>query len=221
MNIHGRKVLIGALCCVSLVGLNGCDPQAKHWSGADSPPGTPANNPPTISGAPATAGKVNEGYSFTPSASDPDGDAVSFSIENKPSWAGFDSLTGELSGIPSQIDIGNYANIIISVTDGSLTSSLPAFSVDVVDTGNFSVTISWTPPSQNTDGTSLTNLTAYKIYYGLTEGHYPNDILIDNPGITTYVVANLVPNTYYFVATAISSNGAESTYSNVVIKDAG
>ena len=139
----------------------------------------------------------------------------------KPSWAGFDSLTGELSGIPSQIDIGNYANIIISVTDGSLTSSLPAFSVDVVDTGNFSVTISWTPPSQNTDGTSLTNLTAYKIYYGLTEGHYPNDILIDNPGITTYFVANLVPNTYYFVATAISSNGAESTYSNVVIKDAG
>jgi len=48
--------------------------------------------------------------------------------------------------------------------------------------------------------------------------NYPNQILIENPGIATYVVGDLAPNTYNFVATAINMQGIESEFSNVARK---
>ncbi len=74
------------------------------------------------------------------------------------------------------------------------------------------------PPTQNTDGSPLTDLTGYKIYYGTSPGYYPNQITIDNPGIAIYVVENLTPNTYYFVITAINSSRFQSPISNEAIK---
>jgi hypothetical protein len=47
----------------------------------------PTNSEPTISGAPPNAVKTGDDYSFTPTASDADGDALTFSIDNKPNWA--------------------------------------------------------------------------------------------------------------------------------------
>jgi hypothetical protein len=76
-----------------------------------------------------------------------------------------------------------------------------------------SVTLSWTAPTLNTDGSPLTDLAGYKIYYGTEPGHYRETIQIDNPGLTIYVVEYLSPNTYYFVVTAINSSGIESQYS--------
>lgn len=75
-------------------------------------------------------------------------------------------------------------------------------------------TLSWTPPTSNDDGTPLT-LTGYKIYWGLTEDHYPNSVTLDNPGLSRYVIEQLTPATWYFVATALSADG-ESSPSNVV-----
>ena len=62
---------------------------------------------------------------FQPSASDADGDALSFSISNKPGWAGFNTGTGRLNGTPTQT--GSHSSIVISVSDGTDTVSLPAF----------------------------------------------------------------------------------------------
>ena len=87
-------------------------------------------------------------------------------------------------------------------------------SVTVNQVGFGSATLSWTPPTQNTDGSPLTDLASYKIYYGNESGNYQTTIQIDNPGITIYVVENLTPNTYYFVMTAINSSGVESGFSN-------
>jgi hypothetical protein len=75
-------------------------------------------------------------------------------------------------------------------------------------------TLSWTPPTQNDDGTPLT-LTGYKIYWGLTEDNYSHSVTLDNPGLTRHVVDQLAANTWYFVATALSADG-ESAPSNVV-----
>ncbi len=90
-----------------------------------------ANTPPTISGAPEITATVGNSYSFTPDASDPDGQVLTFSIANMPSWAGFDTLTGELSGTPAGDDVGTYAGIVISVSDGAASRSLPAFDITV------------------------------------------------------------------------------------------
>ncbi len=91
-------------------------------------------------------------------------------------------------------------------------------SVTVNQIGLGSATLSWTPPTQNSDGSPLTDLTGYKIYYGNESGNYQTSIQIDNPGIAIYVVEYLTPNTYYFVLTAINSNGVESRFSNEVSK---
>ena len=80
------------------------------------------------------------------------------------------------------------------------------------------MTLSWTPPTENSDGTALTNLAGYNIYYGTQQANYPNWIRIDNPSISTYLVENLVPDTYYLVVTSFNSMGIESTYSGVAVK---
>ena len=75
-------------------------------------------------------------------------------------------------------------------------------------------TLSWTPPTMNEDGTPL-KLTGYRIYWGLQKDNLTNSVTLDNPGLTRYVVEQLTPATWYFVATALSSDG-ESEPSNVI-----
>ncbi len=89
------------------------------------------NHAPTISGTPATTVDAESLYRFTPTASDTDNDRLLFSITNKPSWASFDTATGELSGTPLNEDAGVTSDIVISVSDGIATASLPAFSIEV------------------------------------------------------------------------------------------
>jgi hypothetical protein len=175
------------------------------------------NRAPSISGSPPTSVKVGEPYSFTPSATDPDGDTLSFSITNRPGWASFNSTTGQLSGTPAAGNIGNFANIRISVSDGQASASLPGFSIDVTQVAAQSTTVSWTAPTQNDDGTPLTDLTGYKIYYGTSSRNYSNEIPINNPGITTYVIDNLTPGTYFISATAVNSSDVESDYSGEAV----
>lgn len=91
------------------------------------------NSPPVISGSPATSVTGHTGYSFTPVASDADGDTLTFSIINAPVWGQFDSATGTLTGVPSNSDLGTTSGIIISVTDGVATVSLSAFNLIVTE----------------------------------------------------------------------------------------
>ena len=85
-----------------------------------------------------------------------------------------------------------------------------------------SVTLSWTPPTQNEDGTPLTNLEEYHLYYGTTQGGpYPTIIHTNNPNVSTWVVDDLAEGTYYFVATARNTSGVESVWSNEATKIVG
>lgn len=96
----------------------------------------PANQPPVISGTPETTVKAGTLYSFTPIASDPDEGAVlTFSISNKPAWASFSTSTGALSGTPANTDVGVTSGIVISVSDGTVSANLAAFSI-TVEAGN-------------------------------------------------------------------------------------
>ena len=90
-----------------------------------------ANRAPVISGTPATSVVAGQAYSFQPTASDADGDALAYSITGRPSWATFNTQTGRLSGTPSGSNVGSFNNVLISVSDGIAVSSLPAFSIRV------------------------------------------------------------------------------------------
>lgn len=84
---------------------------------------------------------------------------------------------------------------------------------EAVATGE--VTLSWTAPTQNTDNSPLTDLTNYKIYYGLTTNNM-TEAIVDTG--TSKKITGLSPNTYYFAVSAVNSLGIESEMSNVVSK---
>jgi hypothetical protein len=81
-----------------------------------------------------------------------------------------------------------------------------------------SVRLTWTAPTQNEDGTALTDLAGYKIYWGTTAGNYPNSVTINDATATTYVVDNLAPGAYEFVATSFNTSNVESSYSTPATK---
>jgi len=179
---------------------------------------TVTNSAPLISGTAPASVNAGSAYSFTPTSSDPDGDTLTFSVSGLPMWASFNNSTGQIGGTPESGDIGTYSNIVIDVTDGQASSSLAAFSITVDAVSLGSVTLSWTPPTQNTDGTTLTDLAGYRIYWGTSPGNYSNSVRINNASVSTYVVDNLVPGTYEFVATAFNTAGVESSYSGAATK---
>lgn len=78
----------------------------------------------------------------------------------------------------------------------------------------YPVTLSWQPPTENTDGTPLTDLAGFKIYWGAQQGTYANSKTVADPAAVMDDVA--VPaGSWYFVATAFNTAGNESEYSNV------
>ena len=182
---------------------------------------TGGNAAPTISGTPPTSAQVGQAYSFRPSAADADGDVLSFTIANRPSWASFDPQTGRLYGTPGAGAVGIYNNVTIRVSDGTLVSALPAYSISVEQASLGSATLSWTPPTQRVDGTPLDNLAGYRIRYGTAPGSYNSQLQIPNPGITSCVIENLPPGTYFFVAIAYDAVGLESAPSAAVSKTIG
>ncbi len=156
-----------------------------------------------------------------PQATDPDGDALRFRVANKPSWASFDSATGRLWGTPQDADVGVNVDIKISVTDGEQSAVLPQFAVTVDQIAGGSVTLSWFPPTQNADGSALTDLAGYRIRYGRDADALDGVITLKNPGLTRLVVEDLASATWYFAMTSFNSSGRESERSPMVSKTIG
>jgi hypothetical protein len=178
----------------------------------------PANRAPVISGSPLTSVTVSTAYSFQPSASDPDGNALTFSIQNRPAWANFNTATGTLSGTPAAGDVGSHANIIITVSDGTALTSLPAFAINVVQASTGNAALSWNAPTTHTDGSTLTGLAGFRIVYGRSATTLDQSATINNPSISTYTVQNLASGTWYFAVAAYTSSGGESEFSTMATK---
>ncbi|NLQ24803.1 tandem-95 repeat protein [Shewanella sp. S-1] len=117
------------------------------------------NSVPTILGTPATNVAQGTLYNFMPIAADADGNSLVFDITNRPSWAGFNTVTGALSGTPSNADVGMTTAIVISVSDGVLSASLPAFNLTVTNVND-------APTISSTAMTAATQDAAYS--YTLT-----------------------------------------------------
>jgi len=180
-----------------------------------------ANHVPVISGMPGKSAITDLAYDFQPAASDTDGDTLVFSITGKPVWADFDTDTGHLSGIPTISDVGTYSGIVITVTDGTDTASLAAFSIQVsepVQMGSFD--LNWTAPTSRSDGTplSLSDISGYRIYYGEYQGTYTESVDIANGTAQYAKLTNIPVGSYYVVMSTIDGNGLESSFSNYVFK---
>jgi hypothetical protein len=82
-------------------------------------------------------------------------------------------------------------------------------------TGN--ATLSWSAPSENTNGSALTDLGGFKIYYGTAPTQLTNTVALTDPGLLTYVLTELpIGTTYYFAVIAVTTAGIESVPSQTV-----
>jgi hypothetical protein len=113
------------------------------------------------------------------------------------------------SGVTGGTSASGTASTASTATATTTTNTPPTMHSE-------SITLNWMPPTQNTNGTALTDLAGYEIHYGPQSDQYTNTIKVDNPGIATYVVDNLSPGTYYFVVTAYNADGTQSPVSSEV-----
>jgi len=75
------------------------------------------------------------------------------------------------------------------------------------------VTLSWVRPTQNVDGTQLSNLAGYRIHYGQVSGQYDYSVSVGSPSITSATIENLGPARWYFAVTAVTTSGTQSDFS--------
>jgi Putative Ig domain len=172
----------------------------------------------SITGTPATQVTAGQAYAFTPAVSGPAGAALSFSIQNMPSWAAFSSATGKLSGTPQSSNVGTFPGVVISVSDGTTSAALPAFSIAVqaaATSGSGTASLQWTIPTTNTNGTPLTDLAGFTINYGTSADALTQTVTVASATMTTYTVQGLAAGTWYFTITAYTSVGTKSSPSDV------
>jgi hypothetical protein len=213
-----RTIRTSSLAILAAIALAGCGGGGGDGEQA-SAPATGANSAPTIQGSPSTSITAGQAYSFQPSASDPDGDPLTFSISNRPMWATFSASTGKISGTPTAADVATYSNIRVTVSDGKGGSASTAmFNITVTDIGTGSATLSWTPPTQNDDGSALTDLAGYEVRYGQDQGNLDRSVQVTNPSVNTYVVDSLTSGTWFFAVRSLNRVGTSSALSNVASK---
>ena len=220
-----RRLAVVALSC-ALVACGSDKPKNSldEPTGTTNPPTNTTNPPaatnraPTISGVPTTSIVTGQTYSFQPTAADPDGQALTYSITNRPSWASFNVSTGRLTGTPSSAQTGTFAGIVITVSDGTASASLRAFSITVTAPTTGTATLRWTPPTQNEDGTRIDNLAGYRVYYGTSTSNLNQVLTISGASITSARIENLYPATWYFALKAYNAANVESSFSNIASK---
>ena len=193
-------ILMSLVFFASLLG--GCSDSGSNSSTASS-------SPLALSGTPADSAAAGIKYTFQPTVSQSTA-AVTFSIAGQPSWATFDSTTGQLSGTPTSGEVGTSASVTITANDGGNTASIGPFTIRVTTAEGSagSATVSWAPPSEDM-------AVGYYIYYGTSADALTQIASVAGGDTTTYVIGNLAPGTYYFSVSSFTSEGIVSAPSEV------
>ena len=109
-----------------------------------------------------------------------------------------------------------FYSLALFACGNSEVSSNPMGSIG---TGSGKATLSWEAPTTNKDGTLLTDLAGFKIYYGktspLVKGTSTN---IDAGNTTIFILNGLDDETYFFSVSGYDFSGNESTLSEEVSK---
>lgn len=205
------KVIFWSLLGIVLVACDssGTDPQPDSGAGG--------NHPPSIGGNPSQQIIVGSAYLFTPTASDDDGDTLSFEIVNKPEWADFDRQNGALTGTPGVSHVGTTSDVVISVSDGTSEVEMAPFALTV---GFGRASLTWAGPSLRSDNSALplSEIDGYRIYHGPSEDQLALIANIDDASATQYTVDSLTAGTHYFAVTSYDIHGSESALSNIGTK---
>jgi len=188
--------------------LSGCN-DGSGGSAATSATAAPAS----ISGTPATSALVGSLYTFHPTTIAASGATLSFSVMNQPAWTKFDTATGTLSGTPAATDVGTFANVVISVSEGAASAALAPFSISVESGSSVVATVTWTAPVANAGQSAATAVAGYRVYYGSTVAGMTHVVDVNDPTETSFVIDNLSAGVWYFAMSSYDTARAESALS--------
>lgn len=159
---------------------------------------------PTLSLSASNTSVPNNG-STTLSWSSANADSCSASGD----WSGGKSSSG--SQTISSITSDSTFTLTCTGEGGSINRSV---NVTVTISNDGTALLSWTPPTTNSDGSALTDLAGYKIYYGTSSGSYSQVVTISDPGLSSHQVNGLSSGTWYFAVSAFDNSGNEGARSN-------
>jgi hypothetical protein len=80
-------------------------------------------------------------------------------------------------------------------------------------------TLTWSPVTRDAQGNELLNLAGYKVYYGTSPRALYSVVVVPDPHLSTYVVHELAPGSWYFAVAAYTTSNVEGPRSNTVAKD--
>ncbi len=181
-----------------------------------------SNSAPTVNAGSNQTVQVLDTVTLTASASDSDGSITDYL------WRQVDN------GAPS-ISINNFRNRIANFTapqsnttetyqfrvtvtdnDDATDSDLVSITVNPTQSNTGQATVTWTAPTENTDGSTLNDLAGFTIYYGRNRNDLTNSAVINNSNQTSRTLRNLRNGTtYYFSITARNNSGIESERSPI------
>jgi hypothetical protein len=167
----------------------------------------------SISATPSRA-IVGHPYTLQPSVSNASG-TQSFSATNLPAWLTINASSGLISGTPVAGDVGVDSNIVITVSAGGATASTTALSITVSQPASGNATVSWTIPTENADGTALTDLSGFVLLYGQSPVDLSQQVAITDATTTSYTLQNLPGGTWFFAIVSVNSAGVQSSPTNV------
>jgi arylsulfatase A-like enzyme len=180
------------------------------------------NDAPVINSIPNSTGVIeNVAYSYTISASDPDGNTLTYNAPTKPTWLTFNQTTRVLSGTPAPSNVGLHP-VTLTVTDGVATVSQ-----------NFNIAVFAAPPPQPTNllqnpsfetgGVAPTSWTLTGLATGsadtAADGAASLKVLYNaSPSSKATQTVNLTPNSNYILTARI--NASALTAGSIVIDTA-
>lgn len=211
--INNRSVVQYAFCLILALSSSGCFMKSKGEESADGAVSVAITSPSSAAQMDTTDTTV----SLAGTASSDMGIAqVSWLNDRGGSGIANGTDAWQIAGIGLQLG-SNRITVTGEDTAGDTTSRSIMVNRESGEMG--SATLSWSAPTARTDGSPLTNLAGYRIYYGRMSGIYDYQIGISNPGILDYVVENLASGNWYFALAAYDSQGLESDRSNEVSRN--
>lgn len=185
----------------------------------------PSNNPPVISSAPVTQVSEGQVYNYQVIATDTDGDALTYSLAQAPTWLSVDPSTGLISGTAPIVSVDSSYPIVLQVSDGKdvVSQSYTLTVINIVPGNNLPVITS--SPSTQVDENQLytyqvtaTDVDNDPLTYSLTQA--PSWLSIDSTGLVSGTASSVSADTDFPITVTVSDGIGNTNQSyTLTVKD--
>ena len=206
-----RNVL---LCTLATLTLAACGGESGSSSAAATSPASDS----VASLVSPNVGMIDrsQGVDTTQSTSESNTGAVSTATAVASNTSSTATSSGSASGTPGTTSGTGGTNTTTPAAGTTVASNTKATPPVKSTTTSGVATLDWLPPTQNSDGSVLTNLAGYTVYYGTSPSNLSQSVKVTNPGLSAYSVTNLTSGTWYFAVTSYSTAGVESVRTGTV-----